>query len=39
MKRKVFLIPFIIFAAIAAVLLWQLMRNAEGDDPVYLNLH
>lgn len=33
MKRKVFLIPFIIFAAIAAVLLWQLMRNAEGDDP------
>nr|ELR5200459.1 DsbE family thiol:disulfide interchange protein [Providencia rettgeri] len=33
MNRKVFLIPFIIFAGIAAVLLWQLMRNAEGDDP------
>ncbi|HHR5846368.1 TPA: DsbE family thiol:disulfide interchange protein [Providencia alcalifaciens] len=33
MNRKVFLIPFVIFAAIAAVLLWQLVRNAEGDDP------
>ncbi|EMN4127957.1 MULTISPECIES: thiol:disulfide interchange protein DsbE [Providencia] len=33
MSRKVFLIPLVVFAAIAAVLLWQLMRNAEGDDP------
>ncbi len=32
MKRKVLLIPLIIFLAIAAALLWQLARNAEGDD-------
>ncbi len=30
MKRKVLLIPLIIFPAIAAALLWQLARNAEG---------
>ncbi len=30
MKRKVLLIPLIIFLAIAAALLWQLARNAEG---------
>ncbi|EFX6742716.1 hypothetical protein Q604_UNBC13124G0001, partial [human gut metagenome] len=28
MKRKVLLIPLIIFLAIAAALLWQLARNA-----------
>ena len=33
MKGKVLLIPLIIFLAIAAALLWQLARNAEGDDP------
>lgn len=36
MKRKVLLIPLIIFLAIAAALLWQLARNAEGDDPTNL---
>ena len=36
MKRKVLLIPLIIFLAIAAALLWQLARNAEGDDPTTL---
>lgn len=30
MKRKVLLIPLIIFLAIAAALLWQLARNAKG---------
>ena len=29
MKRKVLLIPLIIFLAIATALLWQLARNAE----------
>ena len=37
MKRKVLLIPLIIFLAIAAALLWQLARNAEGDDPTNLD--
>ena len=36
MKRKVLLIPLIIFLAIAAALLWQLARNAEGGDPTNL---
>ncbi len=36
MKRKVLLIPLIIFLASAAALLWQLARNAEGDDPTTL---
>ncbi|VEB86413.1 thiol:disulfide interchange protein (cytochrome C-type biogenesis protein) [Citrobacter koseri] len=36
MKRNVLLIPFIIFLVIAAALLWQLARNAEGDDPTNL---
>ena len=36
MKRKVLLIPLIIFLAIATALLWQLARNAEGDDPTNL---
>lgn len=33
MKRHMLLIPFILFLVIAAVLLWQLARNAQGDDP------
>ncbi|HEY4467883.1 MAG TPA: thiol:disulfide interchange protein DsbE [Klebsiella sp.] len=36
MKRKVLLIPFLIFLVIAALLLWQLARNAAGDDPTNL---
>lgn len=30
MKRNALLIPFIIFLIIAAALLWQLARNAQG---------
>ncbi len=36
MKRKVLLIPLLIFLAIAAALLWQLARKDEGDDPTNL---
>ena len=36
MKRNALLIPFIIFLVIAAALLWQLARNAQGDDPTNL---
>ena len=36
MKRNALLIPFIIFLIIAAALLWQLARNAQGDDPTNL---
>lgn len=36
MKRNVLLIPFVIFLVIAAALLWQLARNAEGDTPTNL---
>jgi len=33
MTRRLFFIPLALFAAVAAVLFWQLTRNAEGDDP------
>lgn len=33
MKSKTLMIPLAIFAVIAAVLFWQLQRNAQGDDP------
>lgn len=33
MKRIVLLIPFIIFITITTVLLWQLVRGAEGEEP------
>lgn len=36
MKRNVLLLPLLIFLLIAAALLWQLARNAEGDDPAAL---
>lgn len=36
MKRNVLLLPLLIFLLIAAALLWQLARNAEGDDPTNL---
>ncbi|EGL0851610.1 DsbE family thiol:disulfide interchange protein, partial [Salmonella enterica] len=36
MKRNVLLLPLLIFLLIAAALLWQLARNAEGDDPTAL---
>lgn len=34
MKRNALLIPFIIFLIIAAALLWQLARNAQGTIPL-----
>ena len=33
MKRCTLLMPLVIFMAIAMLLLWQLARNVEGDDP------
>lgn len=36
MKRNVLLLPLLIFLLIAAALLWQLARNAQGDDPAAL---
>ncbi|SUG54845.1 thiol:disulfide interchange protein [Salmonella enterica subsp. diarizonae] len=36
MKRNVLLLPLLIFLLIAAALLWQLARNAQGDDPTAL---
>lgn len=36
MNRKLLFIPLAIFLALALVLLWQLMRNAQGDSPTNL---
>lgn len=36
MKRYTLLMPLAIFMAIAMLLLWQLARNAQGDDPASL---
>ncbi len=36
MERNVLLLPLLIFLLFAAALLWQLARNAEGDDPTDL---
>lgn len=36
MKRNVLFIPLILFLLLAAALLWQLVRNASGDDPTML---
>ncbi|MBB3321486.1 MULTISPECIES: thiol:disulfide interchange protein DsbE [Atlantibacter] len=36
MKRNVLFIPLILFLLLAAALLWQLVRNANGDDPTTL---
>lgn len=36
MTRKVLFIPLGLFLLLAAVLLWQLARNAQGDDPTDL---
>ncbi|CAM3185961.1 Thiol:disulfide interchange protein DsbE [Klebsiella spallanzanii] len=36
MKHSLRLIPLMIFVVIAALMLWQLARNAEGDDPIIL---
>lgn len=36
MNRKILFIPLILFLLLAVVLLWQLQRNASGDDPTHL---
>lgn len=36
MNRKWLFIPLVLFLALAAALFWQLMRNADGDDPTTL---
>lgn len=36
MKRKVLFIPLVLFLLLAGALLWQLVRNAGGDDPTTL---
>lgn len=36
MTRKVLFIPLGLFLLLAAALLWQLARNAQGDDPTSL---
>ena len=36
MNRKVLYIPLVLFLLLAAALLWQLARNAQGDDPTNL---
>ncbi|ALB63491.1 Cytochrome c-type biogenesis protein CcmG/DsbE,thiol:disulfide oxidoreductase [Cronobacter condimenti 1330] len=36
MTRRLLLIPLALFLLLAAVLLWQLTRNAAGDDPSQL---
>ncbi|MBB1201424.1 DsbE family thiol:disulfide interchange protein [Enterobacteriaceae bacterium 89] len=33
MKAKILILPLLLFIVIAAVLFWQLARNAQGDDP------
>lgn len=36
MNKKILFIPLVLFLLLAAALLWQLTRNAEGDDPTRL---
>lgn len=36
MNRKLLYIPLVLFLLLATALLWQLMRNADGDDPTRL---
>ncbi|WP_130830916.1 DsbE family thiol:disulfide interchange protein [[Erwinia] mediterraneensis] len=36
MSKKILFIPLILFLLLAAALLWQLTRNASGDDPTRL---
>jgi len=35
-NKKILFIPLMLFLLLAAALLWQLTRNAEGDDPTRL---
>ncbi len=36
MNKKILFIPLVLFLLLAAALLWQLLRNANGDDPTCL---
>jgi hypothetical protein len=36
MNRRLLFIPLALFLLLAMALFWQLMRNAEGDDPTML---
>ena len=36
MKRHLLFVPLILFLLLAATLLWQLVRNNDGDDPMRL---
>lgn len=36
MNRRLLFIPLALFLALAVALFWQLMRNADGDDPTKL---
>lgn len=36
MNRKVLYLPLVIFLILAAALMWQLLRNSDGDDPTVL---
>ncbi|WP_017345381.1 DsbE family thiol:disulfide interchange protein [Pantoea sp. A4] len=36
MNKKILFIPLVLFLLLAAALLWQLQRNAGGDDPTLL---
>lgn len=33
MNRKVLYLPLVIFLVLVAALMWQLLRNSDGDDP------
>ncbi len=37
MNKKIFYIPLVLFLLLAAALMWQLSRNAQGDDPTQLD--
>lgn len=36
MNKKILYLPLVLFLLLAAALLWQLSRNANGDDPTRL---
>lgn len=36
MNKKIFYIPLVLFLLLVAALMWQLSRNANGDDPTRL---
>lgn len=36
MKKKILFIPLALFLLLAALLFWQLLRDAQGDDPMRL---